>query len=184
MPTCARPLPRCASRRSNTPFGSTQFSTLDSRFRGNERSVVAAAASALRGAQPIETLLLLVAERCVKLLKRGLNGLHRAQHRIKPLLHRLQAADRRERAIGRTIRAQQIDRLGGGVLQLLEGAALRLAGPYGLFDPLQRQARDARCALAADLRQIALDLLLVRIFVGAERVEAGLLLVVERLIEL
>src|SRR5262249_50062945 len=51
-------------------------------------------ASALRGAEPIETLLLLVAQRSVKLLERGLDGLHRAQHRIEPLLHRLQAADR------------------------------------------------------------------------------------------
>ena len=45
--------------------------------------------SALAGAEPIETFLLLVAERCVELVERGLNGLHRAQHRIEPLLHRL-----------------------------------------------------------------------------------------------
>ena len=56
-------------------------------------------ASALRGAEPIETLFLLVAERAVKLLERGLHGLHRAQHCIEPLLHRLQAADRGERSI-------------------------------------------------------------------------------------
>ena len=36
------------------------------------------AASALSGAEPVETLLLLVAERAVKLLERGLHGLHRA----------------------------------------------------------------------------------------------------------
>jgi hypothetical protein len=52
------------------------------------------------------------------------------------------------------------------------------------FDPLQGQACDARHALAADLRQIALDLLLVGILVRAERVEARLLLIIERLIEL
>ena len=36
------------------------------------------AALALSGAEPVETLLLLVAERAVKLLERGLHGLHRA----------------------------------------------------------------------------------------------------------
>ncbi len=73
-------------------------------------------ASALGGAEPIETFLLLVAQRSVKLLERGLHGLHRAQHRVEPLLHRLQAADWRERPIGGALRAQQIDRLGRGVL--------------------------------------------------------------------
>ena len=71
---------------------------------------------ALSGAQPIETLFLLVAERAVKLLERGLHGLYRAQHRIEPLLHRLQTADRGERPISGAIRAQQIDRFGGGIL--------------------------------------------------------------------
>ena len=77
---------------------------------------LASRASALRGAQPVETLLLLVAERCVKLLERRLNRLHRAQHRIEPLLYRLQTADRRERPISGAIRGQQIDRFGGGIL--------------------------------------------------------------------
>jgi hypothetical protein len=87
------------------------------------------AASALSGAEPVETLLLLVAERAIKLFERGLHGLHRAQHRVEPLLHRLQTADRRERPISGAIRVQQIDRFGRGVLQFLEGAALR---PIGL----------------------------------------------------
>src|SRR5262245_32738738 len=103
------------------------------------------AASALSEAEPVETLLLLVAERAIKLLERGLHGLHRAQHRVEPLLHRLQTADRRERPIGGAIRVQQIDRFGGGVLQFLEGAALRPIGLHGAFDPFQRQAREARC---------------------------------------
>src|SRR5262249_12260937 len=151
-PTCARPLPRCASRRSKaddlhslrcharegghpiTRVGrsrprpcllSSRAITGSSAFADDD-SQGAVAASALSGAQPIETLLLLVAERRVELRERGLNGLHRAQHRIEPLLHRLQTAHRRERAISRAIRAQLIDRLGSGVLQLLEGAALRL----------------------------------------------------------
>src|SRR6266446_10156196 len=42
-------------------------------------------ASALGGAEPIETFLLLVAQRSVKLLERGLHGLHRAQHRVEQL---------------------------------------------------------------------------------------------------
>src|SRR5262245_25964403 len=62
------------------------------------------AASALSGAEPVETLLLLVAERTIKLFERGLHGLHRAQHRVEPLLHRLQTADRRERPISGAIR--------------------------------------------------------------------------------
>src|SRR6266481_1086656 len=74
------------------------------------------AASALSGAEPVETLLLLVAERAIKLFERGLHGLHRAQHRIEPLLHRLQTADRRERPLGGAIRGNQIDGLGGGIL--------------------------------------------------------------------
>src|SRR5262249_47554227 len=139
-------------------------------------------ASTLRGAEPIEALLLLVAERSVKLLERGLDGLHRAQHRIEPLLHRLQAADGRERWVGGAIRAQQIDRLRRGVLQVLERAALRSIRSHGAFDPLQGQACDARHSLAADLRQIALRLLLARIL-GAERVAAPLLLGVPRLID-
>src|SRR5260370_4475163 len=117
------------------------------------------------------------------LLERGLYGLHGAQHRIEPLLHRLQAADRGERPIGGTIRAQQPDRLRRGVLQFLERAALTAVGLHRAFDPLQGQACDARGAFAADLRQIALRLLLIGV-IGAERVEASLLLVVERLIEL
>src|SRR5262249_945450 len=149
----------------------------DGQLAKSKESIAALlAASALTGAEPIEALLLLVAQRSVELLERGLDGLHRAQHRIEPLLHRLQAADGRERRGGGAIRVQQIDRLGRGVLQLLERAALRSIGLHGAFDPLQRQARDTRCALAADLRQAALSLLLVRI-VGAERVEACLLLV-------
>ena len=54
----------------------------NSRFRGNETEFFCAvddfAASALSGAEPVETLLLLVAERAVKLLERRLHGLHRA----------------------------------------------------------------------------------------------------------
>src|SRR5262245_36470898 len=46
------------------------------------------AASALSGAEPVETLLLLVAERGVKLLERGLHGSHRAQRLPKGLPHR------------------------------------------------------------------------------------------------
>ena len=85
----------------------------------NERSFFARgdfAASALSGAEPVETLLLLVAERAIKLFERGLHGLHRAQHRVEPLFHRLQSADRRERPISGAIRVQQIDRFGGGIL--------------------------------------------------------------------
>src|SRR5215471_1870043 len=74
------------------------------------------AASALSGAEPVETLLLLVAERAIKLFERGLHGLHRVQHRVEPLLHRLQAADRRERAVGRALRAQQTGSFSRGVL--------------------------------------------------------------------
>src|SRR5262245_8010996 len=215
MPTCARPLPRCASRRSRPPFRSsprgaprdarvagTPFAGPRSRIAitplwipagvhpresggGNEPGVLLPLSrSALRRAEPIEALLLLVAERSVKLREGGLDRLHGAQHRIEPLLHRLQAADRRERSIGGAIRAQLIDRLGCGVLQVLERAALRPIRLHGAFDPLQRQACDARCTLAADLRQIALRLLLIGIILGAERIEACLLLVVERLIEL
>jgi hypothetical protein len=92
-------------------------------------------ASALSGAESIEPLLLLVAQRCVELLERGLHGLHGAQHRIEPLLHRLQAADRGERPIGGTIRAQQTDRLRRGVLQFLERAAL---AAVGLQAPVRR----------------------------------------------
>src|SRR6266481_2464673 len=92
-------------------------------------------ASALSGAESIEPLLLLVAQRCVELLERGLYGLHGAQHRIEPLLHRLQAADRGERPIGGTIRAQQTDRLRRGVLQFLERAAL---AAVGLQAPVRR----------------------------------------------
>src|SRR5262249_56716408 len=65
------------------------------------------AASALSGAEPVETLLLLVAERAIKLFERGLNCLHRAQHRVEPLLHRLQTADLSERPISGAIRGQQ-----------------------------------------------------------------------------
>src|SRR6266404_9543659 len=100
-------------------------------------------ASALSGAESIEPLLLLVAQRCVELLERGLYGLHGAQHRIEPLLHRLQAADRGERPIGGTIRAQQTDRLRRGVLQFLERAALAAVGLHRAFDPLQGQATGA-----------------------------------------
>src|SRR5262249_52803818 len=173
MPTCARPLPRSASRRSKTPLRSSPRKRGPSlriwlpAFAGMNGVLPLSRASALRGAEPIETLLLLVAQRSVELLERRLDGLIRAQHRIKPLLHRLQAADRRKRPGGGAIRVQQIDRLGRGVLQLLERAALRPIGLHRAFDPLQRQACDARCALAADLRQAALSLLLVRI-VGAE----------------
>jgi hypothetical protein len=78
--------------------------------------VQACARSALRGAEAIETLFLLVAERAVKLLERGLHGLHRAQHCIEPLLHRLQADNRGERSIRGALRAQQIGRLGRGIL--------------------------------------------------------------------
>src|SRR5262245_58511697 len=87
---------------------------LDRRARG--WSSQSERASALSGAEAIEALLLLVAKGAIKLLERGLHGLHRAQHCIEPLLHRLQAADRRERPIGGAIRVQQIDRLGGGIL--------------------------------------------------------------------
>jgi len=65
------------------------------------------AASALSVAESVETLLLLVAERAIKLFERGLHGLHRAEHRVEPLLHRLQMADRRERPISGAIRVQQ-----------------------------------------------------------------------------
>src|SRR5262249_31832127 len=61
----------------------------------------------LSGAEPVETLLLLVAERAIKLFERGLHGLHRAQHRVEPLLHRLlattKAARRSDRGIGAVI---------------------------------------------------------------------------------
>src|SRR5260370_16739095 len=51
----------------------------------------------------MEPSLLLVPNRPVELRECGLHGLHRAQHRIEPLLHRLQAADRR--VIAKTLEA-------------------------------------------------------------------------------
>src|SRR5260370_25177929 len=72
--------------------------------------------SPLSGAEPIETFLLLVAERCVKLLERRLHGLHRPQHGVEALLHRLQAANRRERPVGLALPAQQIGSVSRGVL--------------------------------------------------------------------
>src|SRR5260370_4649780 len=72
--------------------------------------------SPLSGAEPIETFLLLVAERCIKLLQRRLPGLHLAQHGAESLLHRLHTANRRERPVGRALRAQQIGRVSRGAL--------------------------------------------------------------------
>src|SRR5262249_8411539 len=128
--------------------------------------------------QAIEPLLLLVAQRAIELLQRRLDRLHCAQHRIEPLLHGLEPHHRRERAVGRAIRLEQLDRLRGGVLQLPEGAALRLIRAYGPLDLGDRQAGNASCALATHLRQITL-VLLVRDLVRPERVETRLLLVVE-----
>src|SRR5436309_2630271 len=181
--TCVRPLPKYASRRSNK-----QPRRIISKKTGHGRdeprpwrsqSGYEVAVSALRGAESIEPLLLLVAKRCIKLLERGLHGLHRVQHGVEPLLHRLQTANRRERAVGRAVRAQQIGSLSGGVLQVVQRAALRIVGPHRPFDALRWQPGNPGGARAADLRQIALRLLLIGI-VGAERVEARLLLVVER----
>src|SRR5439155_360897 len=143
--TCVRPLPKYASRRSNK-----QPRRIVSKKTGHGRdeprlwrsqSGYEVAVSALRGAESIEPLLLLVAKRCIKLLERGLHGLHRAQHGVEPLLHRLQTANRRERAVGRAVRAQQIGSLSGGVLQVIQRAALRIVGPHRSFDPLQRPIR-------------------------------------------
>src|SRR4029450_8866200 len=109
-PSCALRAGRAASwsmRTASAPDGVARIQP--SHFSGlRPRPGNDLVASALRGAEPIETLFLLVAERAVKLLERGLHGLHRAQHCIEPLLHRLQAADRGERSIRGALRAQQI----------------------------------------------------------------------------
>ena len=84
--------------------------------------------------QPIEAFLLLVAERAVELLEHGLDGLHRLEHRSEPLLHGFQPDHRRERLVSWAIRFQEIDGLGGRVLELLERGALRFIGLHGPFD--------------------------------------------------
>src|SRR5262249_61683070 len=89
----------------------------------------------------------------------------------------------RARQLVREILAQKISSVSRGALQFLECAALRLVGRHRPFDTIHRQAGDPRGARVADLRQIALRLLLIGV-VGAQRVESRLLLPLERLVEL
>jgi len=111
-----------------------------------------ATGSALRGAQAIESLLLLVAQGAIESRERGLHQIDRTEHRGEPLLHNLHPSGHRQRPIGRAIRLQEVHRLGGGLPQLLKRAALRVVGPHHLLDPLDRQGGDAGGTLVAHLR--------------------------------
>ncbi len=58
------------------------------------------ALSAPGGGEPVEALFLLVAERAVEFRQRRLDGIHRLQHGLEPLLHRFEPNDRGERLVG------------------------------------------------------------------------------------
>src|SRR5258706_351072 len=80
--------------------------------------------SPLSGAEPIETFLLLVIERVVDPLERGPDGAPRRQHRLEPLAHRLDPACRRARQRRRARRLELVERVCGGVPELVEDGAL------------------------------------------------------------
>src|SRR5258707_933882 len=99
------------------------------------------AVSALSGAEPVETLLLLVAERAIKLFERGLHGLHRAPRLHAGLAPVPQGRDpprRRAWQRRRTRRLEDVERLRGGVLELVEHGALGIIRLDRLRDSLDR----------------------------------------------
>src|SRR4051794_2328612 len=90
-------------------------------------------------ADPVELRLLLVAERIVEIRERRLDDVERLQHGGEPLLHGGEPAGRGQRLIRRTALRQDVRRLGGGVLELLEGGLLGGGQVQRALDPPDRQ---------------------------------------------
>ena len=174
------------TRQRNQKRAATSAALFFSRACADEKN----ATGALRLlAERIEARLLLVRERSVEFLQRRLHGLAGLHHRLQPLLHRFQPADRSER---NDIRA------GGhaGIPTACRSrpfswssalAAARSAARC-VFDPLDRQIGQARLLASARLCVLLLQPARAArarswpIF-RADRGEARLLLVRQRIVE-
>src|SRR6266545_6750714 len=107
------------------------------------------APSPLRGAQPVEAFLLLIAQGAVEILQRRPHGSHRPQHGSEPLLHGLDPSSRRARQFGRARGLEDVERLRGRLLEPVERAALRVGGLDRLRDLLDRPVGQSRGLTAA-----------------------------------
>ena len=125
---------------------------------------------------------MLVAQRGVEFLQCRLDGGDGAQHGIEPLLYRVEAGDRSERAIARAIRLEEIGGSRRCILQLIERGALSIIRANRAFDALHWHAGGMERPVGADLCELIARLRLLLI-AEAERVEARLLLVIERVIK-
>src|SRR5262249_61359229 len=96
----------------------------------------------------IEARLLLVVERLIELLNHWPHSAHRLQHGLEPLLHGRDPPRRRAWQRRRTRRLEDVERLRGGVLELVEHGALGSIRLDRLRDSLDRPIGQP-CGLAA-----------------------------------
>src|SRR6266436_8689628 len=106
--------------------------------------------------QRVEACFLLVAKPVIELRERGLHGRHRTVRGCKPLLHGLDAARGRDCRIDRAISLKPFCRLGGHILQFVKRRPLRWRRLRRLGNAVERQVRDRRRPLAAELGEGAL----------------------------
>ena len=104
----------------------------------------------------IEARLLLIAEPVIELRERGLHGADRAERGLEPLLHGLDPTRGRERLIAGAVGLERVRRLGGRILQFVEGGALHQRGLHRLGNAIDRKIGHPRRALVAELAEVPL----------------------------
>src|SRR5215467_12878086 len=100
---------------------------------------------------PVESRFLLARQRRVEVLKRRLHGVGGIDHCLQSLLHRREAAGRRDRRSVRAGGLQQRDRLVGRALQLVKSGLLRISRIERILDFLDRQVGKALLRLLAGI---------------------------------
>ena len=104
----------------------------------------------------IEARLLLVAEPIIELRERGLHGADRAERGLEPLLHGLDPTRGRERLVAGAVGLERVRRLGGRILQFVEGGTLHLRGLHRLGNAINRKIGHSRRTLVAELAEVPL----------------------------